>query len=65
MLIRTYNVVLVITDGGMKSLGLKEINFRIATMIINSTNLRKTTHAQIFYTVCYKPYLFDYQFKEK
>jgi len=42
----------------MKSWGLKEINFRTATMIINSTNLRETTHAPIFYTVCYAPFLF-------
>lgn len=37
-----------VTDGGMKSWGLKEINFRTAIMIINSTNLRETTHAPIF-----------------
>jgi len=43
--------------GGMKSWGLKDINFRIATMIINSTNLRERTHAPIFYTVCYAPFL--------
>jgi hypothetical protein len=45
-------------DGGMKSWGLKEINFRTALMIINSTNLRETTHTPIFYTVCYAPFLF-------
>jgi len=32
----------------MKSWGLKEINFRTATMIINSTDLRETTHSPIF-----------------
>lgn len=50
----------LLTFGGMKSWGLKEINFRTATMIINSTNLRETAYAPIFYTVCYAPFLFDF-----
>ena len=44
----------------MKSWGLREITFRTATMIINSTNLRETTHAPIFYTVCYAPFLLNF-----
>jgi hypothetical protein len=36
---------------GMKSWGLKEINFRTATMIINSTNLRETTRPNFLYRV--------------
>jgi hypothetical protein len=45
--------MMVANVGGMKSWGLKDINFRTATMIINSTNLRETAYAPIFYTVCY------------
>ena len=45
---------------GMKSWGLKDITFRTDTMIINSTNLRKTAYAPIFYTVCYAPFLFNF-----
>ena len=45
---------------GMKSWGLKEINFRTDTMIINSTNLWERTYAPIFYTVCYAPFLFNF-----
>ena len=34
-------------------------------MIINSTNFRETTHAPIFYTVCYAPFLFNFMIKEE
>lgn len=58
MLNRSTSVVLVLTEGAMRSSGLKTINFKFMTKLNRKQKLEYTTEPAIFYSTCYVSLIF-------